>query len=150
MNRVAMCNAVCGHCKRNFPYPSLGDFAYGDFILHREDGRAFRYLHAIENAVWDFVAARVKPKSQGAIRSSGVILQEVVARLTDPSEGHSFTIAMVCPYCKSRHFQEWGGEQASSEEISDATFHSFNSLDQSSKEPLVREIERLVNAEQGA
>ena len=57
---------------------------------------------------------------------------------------------MVCPYCKSRHFHDWGGEQVSSEDIRDATFQSFNSLDQSGKERLVEELERLVNAELAA
>lgn len=150
MHKVAMCNAVCGHCKRNFPYPSLGDSEHGLFILNRDDGRAFRYLRTSDNAVWDFVAARIKPASNVPVRSSGAVLQEVVARLADHSEGRPFTIEMVCPYCKSRHFHDWGGEQVSSEEIRDATFHSFNSLDQSGKKRLVEELEALVNAEQAA
>ena len=148
MHKVAMCNAVCARCKRNFPYPSLGDFSYGLFILHREDGRAFRYLQAIDHSAWDFVATRVHEIVRPGPGVS--VLQEVVARLTDRSEGRAFTMEMVCPYCKSRHFHDWGGEQVSIEEIHDATFHSFNSLDQSAKERLVEELERLVNAEQAA
>jgi hypothetical protein len=143
-----MCNAVCAHCKRNFPYPSLGDFAYGSFILNREDGRAFRYLWAIDNSVWNFVAARV----QEIVRPGpgAAVLQEVVARLADRSEGRSFTMENVCPYCKSRHFRDWGREQVSQAEIADATFHSFTALDEKGKERLVKELERLVNAEQAA
>jgi hypothetical protein len=141
--------AVCGHCKRDFPYPSLGDFSYGLFILHREDGRAFRYLQASDNDVWDFVEARIKAPSNVPVASSGAVLQEVVARLADPSEGRSFTMEMVCPYCKSRHFHDWGGEQVSSEEIPDATFHSFNSLNQSAKERLIHELEKQILGECG-
>jgi hypothetical protein len=142
-----MRNSVCAYCKHDFPYPSLGDFSYGLFILHREDGRAFRYLQATDHEVWDFVEAHVK--SRGGQRAGlGIVLQEVVARLADRSEGRSFTTDMVCPYCKSRRFRDWGGEQVSSAEIADATFQSFTALAESSKECLVEELERLVSAEQ--
>jgi hypothetical protein len=142
-----MCRAVCGECEQEFPYPSLNDFAYGEFILHRQDGRSFCYLHAIDNAVWDFVSARVQPLKNVPVRSSGVILQEVVARLADKSDGQPFTMRMVCPHCKSHHFRDWGRERISVAEVPDATFQSFASLDKRGKESLIRELEKQVRAE---
>jgi hypothetical protein len=149
MTTIPMCKAVCGDCKRAFPYPSLGDQSYGLFILHREDGRAFRYLQSIDNEVWNFVAARVQPRDPEPVRSTGAVLQEVVARLADPSEGRSFTMEMVCPYCRSRHFRGWEGEQVSTEEIPDATFQSFTALDDGAKDRLVRKLEMRVRADCG-
>lgn len=148
MASIAMCKAVCGDCEGEFPYPWLGDFAYGDFILHREDGCGFCYLQAIDNDVWDFVAARVRPGRNVHVSESGAILQEVVARLADHAEGQSFTMEMVCPHCRSRRFGSWGGERVSFAEIPDASFQSFSSLDDRGKERLICELEKQVKAEQ--
>lgn len=143
MPTVATYKAICAGCKREFPYPSLGDYAYGCFILHREDGRAFRYLQAVDNDVWDFVAARLPAKTDESI----TLLQEVVARLADRSESHSFTMAMVCPYCKSRYFRDWHGEDVASVEIPEATFQTFGALGNDDKESLVSKLANAIRAE---
>lgn len=150
MPKLTMCKAVCGECCRDFPYPSLGEFAYGSFILTREDGQAYRYLEAIGNPVWDFVAARMPIPRNEADSPCVSVLQEVVARLADRSQGKLFTMDMVCPYCKSRRFRSWGGDDVSLAEIPDATFRAFTALDESSKQGLVKELKKLIHAEQSA
>jgi hypothetical protein len=147
MPTVSMCKAVCGTCEREFPYPSLGDFAYGEFILHSNDGSTFRHLYAINNEVWDYAAARVPPMQNVPVRESGGLLQEVVARLADDTEGRGFTMKMVCPHCRSHHFRDWGRERISVEEIPDATFQSFTSLDDEARENLLDKLEKEIVAE---
>ena len=137
---IPMCKAVCGYCARESPYPELGDFAYGQFILHRDDGQDFRYLQGLGNDVWDCAAAHV----------SAGLLQEVVARLADAPAGRYFTIAMVCPYCGSRRFRDWGGEQLSSRDIPSATFRAFAALGPAEKKGLLERLAHDLNAEPAA
>ncbi len=145
---VKLCKAVCRSCGRDFPYPALGDFSYGSFVLHREDGRAFRYLRALDHAVWNFVEERIESEREPPANTRPSVLQEVIARLADRSEGLSFTMYMVCPYCKSRIFQTWGGEQISSEEIPDASFHTFSAMTIAGKVQLIAELRNQVKSEQ--
>jgi len=140
MPAIPMCKATCADCGRQFPYPELGDFAYGEFILHRDDGQDFRYLQGLGNEVWDCAAAHV---------STG-ILQKVVARLVDAPAGRYFTIAMVCPCCGSRRFRDWGGEHLSSREIPSATFRAFSALGLAEKEGLLERLEHSLSAEPAA
>jgi hypothetical protein len=145
MIRVAMCRAECGDCGKQFPYPFLGDFAYGGFILRRADGFSFCFLSAFDNPAWDFVSAHVQKK--GHVQEWGPVLHEVIARLADKVDGHSLTTQGLCPHCGSHCFRDWGQERISWAEIQEVTFRSFTALDEQSKEALVHRLELEVVAE---
>jgi hypothetical protein len=140
MHKVDLCKAVCANCQRDFPYPSLGDFAYGNFVLNRADGREFRYLQAGDNPIWDFVREFLKPHNTEQIE----VFQEVVARLADSSAGQTFTMKHVCPYCGSNRFRDWGSQYQSALELAEATFEAFNALPDHAKRQRVVELQQLI------
>jgi hypothetical protein len=148
MATLAMCKAGCRDCGGECSYPSLSDFTYGDFILHSDDGLTFRLLHAINNEVWNFADKHVLDKKDVSARERASILQEVVARLADCMDGHSFTMRMVCPFCGSNHLSRWDGERTSLADIPEATFQAFLSLGEIAKETLLHNLELEVIAEQ--
>jgi hypothetical protein len=143
MHAVASATAICGECGTRVPYPCLGDFSYGAFILWRSDGKAFRHLAAIGHPVWEEVERIL------SVAARGDQLQEVVARIADRDDGRAFTLSMVCPACGSRRFRSWGGERSGFIDVPDATFSFFASLPMKSKAALVRSKLLEIDGERG-
>ena len=141
VHSVATFAATCDACSRTLPYPCLGDFAYGTFVLSREDGRAFRYLAAIGHPVW-----RRVEEILGADASPDV-LQETVARVADKEENYRFTIGMVCRHCGSNRFRDWGHHRVGTITVEDATFTSFEALSQCERESMVAETAGRIQGE---
>jgi hypothetical protein len=137
---LQMRSSICCDCCRKFKHPDLGDFAYGSFILSRNDGLAFRYLNAFKNPAWDFVAGRLQARDS-------TVLQEAVARIADASEGQSFTMSVVCPYCKSPNNRDDLGEPARTGKIPYATFEAFVAMDEHEKTEFIRKVEEQVRVD---
>jgi hypothetical protein len=144
MPRLALFHAICSECRREHPIPHLGDFAYGQFILHRADGRSFRYLEGLNHDVWAFVSAHFPDPNQiRNLREQHVassVIQETVAHLSDPEEGHSFCMRSVCPSCGGRLFVYLDRDMIGPIEVPDATFMRFRSMDDAGKTEAVEHL----------
>ena len=141
---VQMCSSVCCNCGRKLKHPVLGDFSYGSFILSRKDGLAFRYMDALENHAWDFVKTRLKASDNEPVKTHATLLQEIVARIADSSEGQAFTMSVVCPSCKSQHTRDEISMPITTEEIPYATFDTFMAMDEDGKIQLLEKVEERV------
>ena len=141
---LPMCSSVCRDCGHKFKHPVLGDFSYGSFILTRKDGLAFRYMNALENPAWDFVNARLEAPDNDSVKAHATLLQEIVARIADSSEGPPFTMSVVCPCCKSRHTQDDINVPTTTEEIPYATFDAFMTMEEDGRIQMLEKIEARV------
>lgn len=119
---------TCPHCKDEVGIPSLGSFAYGEFIYQTENGRSYAYASAVEHPAWERIEAIFKNvdwrSSDQGYRSR--ILQRVLILCADPFEGERFTTRFpLCSKCgeKIRSFNE--DEPLFDEEIPDATWNEF-------------------------
>ena len=54
--KVRFFEAHCADCSETFGVPLLSDFAYGEFILKSDDGKAFAYLNAIVEKNYDLIS----------------------------------------------------------------------------------------------
>lgn len=142
MKTVSTCVATCADCGRGTPYPFLGDFAYGTFILSRLDGKAYRHLDAIGNPAFEEIS-----RVLGG-RASTSVLQDVVARSADSEGTAPFTMDMVCPLCGSHHFESWGGECVGTVQIPEASFNVLMGLPPTQRAELIQRRQQEIKGEQ--
>lgn len=119
---------TCPHCKREVGIPSLGSFAYGEFIYQTEDGRSYAYVSASGNPAWrriDSIFKDVDWKSSDQDYRSR-IFQKVLILCADPHEGKRFTTRFpLCSKCGEKIRGGNDDEPLFDEEIPDATWDEF-------------------------
>ena len=136
LRSVALFEAKCGACRQVFGAPSLGDFAYGQFLLFGERGSAYAYLDAIDHPVWMLIAAEIPP-------SNGDQILRITAALADRVQEQAFVPDQVCPECCSSQWESWEGKRVGDIEIGDATFVAFHSLSDRVRRRRIRSLAGL-------
>ncbi len=114
MKEIAVFEAQCANCTRDFSHPSLGDFAYGEVLLCTMDGRH----HAFVSGLSDFaerVRALIPPTGIGSFWS-------ILASLADPICGQPLSSAIRCPHCASANIAYWEGRRVGVIRVPEATF----------------------------
>lgn len=113
--KIEIFQFVCinGH---KFSAPSLGETAYGEFLLWSINGE-LAYLNAFEDPTYKAVesALQVHPKTAGLQRGVRArILQQVYGPMTcDPDgSGCPFQLNRMCPcpVCNTQHMVSWGAK----------------------------------------
>ncbi|MEO7456324.1 MAG: hypothetical protein ABIY52_08680 [Gemmatimonadaceae bacterium] len=100
--RVMQFRARCDGCSETFPIPMLSDFAYGEFILGGEHGKAFAYLNSFEEPAWTIIRELVPPIPQHDWAPAAALFHRVVAACADPVAGERLSMEpAVCPHCRS-------------------------------------------------
>jgi len=102
---VQFFEASCHACGHRFSMPLLGDFSYGQFILHGERQSVFGFLSAHDKPAWEDIDARLLRAglfSASAIRPDIDRFQRVVAASADAIGGQRLVPFPVCPSCGSR------------------------------------------------
>jgi len=145
MHQVEFVSADCRHCRRSFPIPLLGDFAYGSFVLHGERGSVFGYLSTFECPFWDDIKSRLLTiAGQREFKSRADIsrFQGVVASCADKIDGQPLDLAPACPFCHSRSVDYGDTKPLHSGEIPAVTFTAFLALSDTAK---TQRLEQLWN-----
>jgi Zn finger protein HypA/HybF involved in hydrogenase expression len=120
MTNIALLEAKCADCGHLFGHPSLGDFAYGAFVLCTTDGKHYATVDAFN----DF-AVRVHALVKSADTSS---LWSALAALADPVAGQQFTTSAHCPNCASNNLEYWGGQKLGIASVPEASFTAAANL----------------------
>lgn len=130
--QIAICERKCASCNWIGGTPEVGDFAYGQFIFAGEQGTIHAIHNSIENSNWDWVS--VFAENAGNI-------PEIVARIADPIDGQRLRTNQVCPNCLESNWEWWDGKRICLKEIPDATFATFENLNDQRKSEAIRQIE---------
>jgi len=117
MRTLPTLEATCGRCASTFSHPSLGDFAYGEFVLCSADGRSYAVVDGTTP-----LARRVGATLTGAGNGA---LWTALAEVADPIEGQALTASIRCPACSSADLESWGGRVTGTREVPAATFEAF-------------------------
>jgi endogenous inhibitor of DNA gyrase (YacG/DUF329 family) len=138
---------ICQKCKKRFDEPDLGDFAYGLFILHTEDGKAYAYLQGLENSAWDSISESFekvigkKPAKYPNHSNYVDRLQWTIARCADSFHGQKLEIIpRRCPNCQSTSIDGSYIHSDYSREIPVVSFRKFLALDDIAKFQRVEEL----------
>lgn len=139
----------CPHCKEEVGLPSLGSFAYGEFVYQTEDGRSYAYVQSIGHPAWERIQSifdRVEPRSSDPDHRAR-IFQRVMIRCADPLAGKRFTTRFpLCSRCGEAIPSYSTEEPLFDEEIPDATWEDFLSATDADQEARVRDlIDRLLH-----
>ena len=130
MQKVALFNYRCPHCKQAFSYPNLGDFSYGDFIFSGERGTVVAYAAAVGNPAWNVLRSLLPEPS--ANRNAQSVhadqLQGAFAHFADPINGQRLCNLIVCPHCQARNDGSLSGERVGFLEIPVTSHSQFMAL----------------------
>ena len=148
---VRFFEAHCSDCNESFAVPLLSDFAYGEFILKTEDGKAFAYMNAIIEKSFELISKLVKEISQSEnskeLRpdhsfSSGDLntLHWVIAQCADEIGNEKLDNQFRCPNCGSIDVLYGNSVAVRDDEIPVVSFERFNALVDSEKKDKVREL----------
>jgi len=131
--KVATYHARCKHCRKDFPYPWLGDFSYGSFLFNGEKGGVYGYFNGLDNPVWDFMTAVLVKHGSGrrADIDYGARIQAACAHFADRINGQELCIHKVCPECRSSQVDLWPAECIGTIDVDDVTYSNFLSLAES-------------------
>jgi hypothetical protein len=137
-----MFEADCRHCRRSFPIPLLGDFSYGQFVLHGERGGVFGYLSAFECPSFEDIHSRllVIAGQQEFTRAESSRFQEVMASCADEISGQPLGLEPVCPFCRSHDLNYGDSKPLDDGEIRVVTFTGFQSLSDTAKTQKLTEL----------
>src|ERR1700722_10231835 len=107
-------SASCRDCSASFGYPSLGDSAYGSWILSSEDGQRFPYVEGFS----DFPS-----RLNSLLKTTGSRLQvwDALASLADQPTSHRWVTGIRCPHCGADKIASWDGSGCGEVEMPDAT-----------------------------
>lgn len=113
-NKISLFRAKCKCCGKHFEHPSVGDFAYGEYVLYTTDGK-----HQVLASAFGEFAEKV-----GALFSSSVAgsFCAALAKLADPVQGTQLTPNIHCPHCASTELEYWEGERVGFTALPEATF----------------------------
>ena len=118
---IVTLEAKCGSCGEIFDYPTLSDFAYGEFIFCSENGRVHAYCE-VSNPAAKLIQVLL-PEDCGA-----ELYQSALAELADPILGQNLRTEMRCPKCTSPKLEYWGGKKTGSMWVKPTTYKSLLSL----------------------
>lgn len=117
---ISTFKAKCASCGGEFSHPSLGDFAYGEFLFTGEEGTVYCHFKSLDHPVWGLVERILS--SQVATADRGATIQAACAALADPIKGQRFVNGHVCPICQSSSWESWEGERVGSTDVPEAAF----------------------------
>src|SRR5258707_13237426 len=101
---IVTLEAKCGSCGEIFDYPTLSDFAYGEFIFCSENGRVHAYCEASNPAAKPIQG--LLPEDCGA-----ELYQSALPELAHPILGQHLRTEMRRPNCPSPNLERWGGRK---------------------------------------
>jgi hypothetical protein len=141
-HKVEFVEADCGHCRRSFPIPLLGDQSYGLFVLYGERGGVFGYLSAFECPSFEDIRARLLAIAglKKFMREESTHFQEVMASCADEIDGQLLGLIPVCPYCRSGSIIYGESRPLNVREIRGVTFTRFQSLSDAAKTQKLTEL----------
>lgn len=103
----------CGHCGRVFEAPTLGEYAYGEFLLWSKSGEMV-YLNVFEDESYDEVAALLKSHHLASklsdLERADLLIKIYGALACDKdSRGFPFSIELPppCPACGHQGVASW-------------------------------------------
>ena len=148
---VRFFEAHCSDCNESFAVPLLSDFAYGEFILQTEDGKAFAYMNAIIEKSFELISGLVKEINQsenskklrvGNSYSSGDLkrLHWVIAQCADGIGGAKLGNQFRCPNCGSTDVSYGDTVAVRDYAIPVVSFERFRALSESEKKGRIREL----------
>lgn len=142
--KVATYHARCKHCRKDFPYPWLGDFSYGSFLFAGEKGRVFGYGSALNHPVWDFLESVLVKHGSGkqADRDHAVRLQAAFAHFADWIRGQELCLHDVCPECRSSQVDLWPAEYIGTMDVDEVSYSDFLSLPESVRRQKVLDFDK--------
>ncbi len=121
---VATFKARCSSCGSVCVHPSLGDFAYGEFIFSGERGTVYAVLSTFENPVWDFLQSLPDLQNESSA-TRGDRLRTACAILADPVKDQRLKPTLVCPDCAANTW-EWDlSDRRGTIDIPSVTFARF-------------------------
>jgi hypothetical protein len=131
--KVATYHARCKECRKDFPYPWLGDFSYGPFLFAGEKGGVFGYVNALNHPVWDFLESILIKHGSGKQADSDHAdrLQAAFVHFADRIKGQELCIHDVCPVCRSSQVDLWPTENIGTIEVDEITYMEFLSFPES-------------------
>jgi hypothetical protein len=135
--------ANCKHCRRTFAVPHLGDFSYGCFVFHGENGRVFGFLLALTCSAWEDIQSRLLKISglQKIGRDNSDRLQEVIANCADKIDGQSLWLHPACPFCQSQSLEYYpDNKPVEKRSIPIVTFTEYESLSEAAKMKRLKEL----------
>lgn len=141
--QVRMFRADCRHCRRDFRIPLLGDFSYGQLILHGTRGAVFGYLSALGCPAFEDIRSRLLAIAgwREFPRSEISRFQEVMASCADEIGGQPLGLEPVCPFCRSAAVDCYGDSKpVATDEIRGVTFTGYQSLSDSAKTQKLAEL----------
>src|SRR5438067_778091 len=132
---IVALEAKCGSCGKLFDYPTLSDFAYGEFIFCGENGRVHAYC-AISNPATKLLQVLLPEKC------SAEMYQSALAEFADPILGQKLKTEMRCPKCISVKLEIWGGKKSGIMWVKPTTYNSILYL---SREELIQKISNIAS-----
>lgn len=128
---MATFEGKCKSCGQLFELPSLGDFAYGENLLHTIDGKHHEWVNGF---------------SEFPERVSGLLNEnqkkmswDILAALADKIEGKRLVTDLVCPHCSSQEIEYWEGSRIGMATTPEISFTRASQLDNS-------ELQTQINA----
>jgi DNA-directed RNA polymerase subunit RPC12/RpoP len=131
---IVTLEAKCGSCGKIFDYPTLSDFAYGQFIFCGENGRVHAYCEVFNPATK--LLEVLLPENCGA-----ELYQSALAELADPILGQKLKTKMRCPNCTSLKLEYWGGKKTGSMWVKPTTYNNLLSL---SRNELIQKVSNFA------
>lgn len=142
-HKVQFFSAKCQACGHRFSMPLLGDFSYGEFILHGERQRVFGFLSAHDEPAWEDIDARLRRVallSDSPSRPEIDRLHRVIAATADSIAGQRLVPFPVCPSCGARSVACGDSDPQGIHEIPRVTFQWYRSLSDAERS---RRVEQL-------
>lgn len=133
--RITTFEAKCADCKTIFEHPSLGDFAYGEFIFSTIDGSDFLCCDA--NEVSESILQGLIPEDLTAEQ-----FQKTLVTVVDNPFASQLTLRIPCTKCGSTNLEYWEGQKIGVRNIEKATFKRFSVL---SEEEKLKEISTILD-----
>jgi hypothetical protein len=137
---IRYAGVTCRACGCLFGVPTLGDFNYGEFILHGRGVAGF--LQSIGEPAWDDIDARLR--AQGLLpdkpaREQIDRMQEVIANAADRIGGQALSMRLVCPHCRSGDV-EYSGAAGTFHRVPEVQFREYMDLGENARDELVARL----------
>ena len=134
---IRYAGVTCKDCSCLFGVPTLGDFNYGEFILHGRGVAGF--LQSIGESAWDDIDARLKAQGlmpERPTREQINRMQEVIANAADRIGGQALSMRPVCPHCQSRDVG-YNGSTGTFHRVPQVQFTNYMALGESARDERV-------------